>query len=335
MITYRRFRNTDPPHLTDVWNESLTSRGTFPLSTAAVLERWVFTKPYFDPAGLIVASDESGRVIGFALNGFGPNEELTALAYDVGVISAIILRPSHRRQGVGRELVRHSELYLSGKGAKKIRAGGVWPQSPYGFGIYGGTGSPGFLASDADADPFFLQLGYLPDVKTLVFQKKIDQPLTIADGRFGMLRRRYDTQVLRTATVPSWWHDCLWGTLEPVEFRIIDKLTDVPAVRVVVWELEGYGWRWGCPAAGILDIQVRPDLRRQGLGKLIIAQVMRFVQDQFFGIFEIQALADKPEAVGLCQATGLEQVDIGTSYVKILALDEASLADTQLVSTLP
>jgi GNAT superfamily N-acetyltransferase len=83
-----------------------------------------------------------------------------------------------------------------------------------------------------------------------------------------------------------------------------------------VWELEGYGWRWGAPAAGILDIQVRPDLRRQGLAKLLIAQILRFVQDQFFGIAEVHAPADRPDAIALCQSVGLEQVDVGTTYLK-------------------
>ena len=27
-----------------------------------------------------------------------------------------------------------------------LRAGPVWPPAPFGFGLYGGTGSPGFLA---------------------------------------------------------------------------------------------------------------------------------------------------------------------------------------------
>jgi hypothetical protein len=43
---------------------------------------------------------------------------------------------------------------------------------------------------------------------------------------------------------------------------------------------------------------------------------LRFVQDQFFAIAEVQAPADRPEAVGLCQSVGLEQVDVGTTYRK-------------------
>ncbi|MBX9585571.1 MAG: GNAT family N-acetyltransferase, partial [Gemmataceae bacterium] len=75
MTTFRRFRNTDPPALADVWNESHTARGAYPLRTPALLERWVFSKTYFDHDGLIVAED-GGRVVGYALAGFAPTPEL-------------------------------------------------------------------------------------------------------------------------------------------------------------------------------------------------------------------------------------------------------------------
>ena len=318
MTLFRRFKNTDPPALAEVWNEAHTARGAYPLRTPALLERWVFSKPYFDPDGLILAVDEATNIVqGYALAGFSPNADLSAMSFDEGVICSTAVRPSERRKGVGRGLVQHLEQYLRSRGAKQLRAGPVWPQCPFGFGIYGGTSCPGFLATDPDADPFFKSLGYAPAGNTLVFQKKLDQPLTVADARFGMLRRRYDTQVLRAAAVNTWWHDCVWGTLEPVEFRIVDKLANsMPCARAVVWELEGYGWRWGFPSAGILDIQVRGDLRRQGIAKLLIAQILRFLQDQFFGICELHASADRPDLIALCKSATMEQVDVGTTYLK-------------------
>ncbi|HSQ57518.1 MAG TPA: GNAT family N-acetyltransferase [Gemmata sp.] len=319
MIRFRAFRNADPPALADVWNESHPARSAYPLRTPAILERWVFSKPYFDPEGLIIAYDDAddNKVVGYILAGFGPNEELTALDKTNGVICSLAVRPSARRHGLARDLVHRAEEYLTANGSTILRAGPRWPYCPFGFGLYGGTNCPGFLQSDEGADPFFKSLGYEPAQTTLVFHKKLDAPLTIADGRFSLLRKRYDTQVLRAAGVPSWWHDCVWGTLEPVEFRLVDKLANnFLAARAIVWELEGYGWRWGFPSAGILDIQVRQDLRRQGLAKLLVAQVLRFLQDQFFGICELQAAADDPALVGLCRSATMEQVDTGIAYIK-------------------
>jgi ribosomal protein S18 acetylase RimI-like enzyme len=318
VITFRHFKNTDPPALADVWNESHPARSAFPLRTPGLLERWVFSKPYFDPEGLIVAvDDENKKVLGYVHAGFGPNAELTALDRSQGVICSLAVRPAERRHGLARELVQRAEQYLIARGTTTLRAGPRWPYCPFGFGLYGGTNCPGFLASDPGAEPFFTSLGYAPAGTTLVFHKRLDAPLAIADGRFGLLRKRYETQVLRSAGVPSWWHDCVWGTLEPVEFRLVDKLANnFLAARAIVWELEGYGWRWGFPSAGVLDIQVRQDLRRHGLAKLLMAHVLRFLQDQFFGICEVQAPSDQQDLIGLCRAATLEQVDIGTTYVK-------------------
>jgi ribosomal protein S18 acetylase RimI-like enzyme len=319
VISFRRFKNTDPPALADVWNESHPARSAYPIRTPAVLERWIFSKPYFDPDGLIVAVDDASdnKVIGYVLAGFGPNEELSALDYSQGVICSLGVRPSVQRGGVARDLVGKAEEYLTARGATTLRAGPRWPYCPYGFGIYGGTNAPGFLASDAGADPFFRSLGYEPAGSTFVFHKKLDAPLAVTDARFTLLRKRYETQVLRAAGVPSWWHDCVWGTLEPVEFRLLDKLSNsFLAARAVVWELEGYGWRWGFPSAGVIDIQVRQDLRKQGLAKLLMSQILRFLQDQFFGICELHAADDQPALVALCRSVGMEQVDVGTTYIK-------------------
>ncbi len=317
MTLYRRFRNTDPPELVDVWNAALPNRGAYPLRTAGLLDRWVLSKTYFDPDALTVAVDpDGGKAVGFSLAGFGPNHDLSAANTDDGVVCFVAVKPEWRRKGIGRELVRRAEEYLTTRGATTLRAGPVWPHNPYGFGMYGGGNSPGWLSSDPDADPFITSLGYAPVAQVQVFQKRLEQPLTLADPRFVMLRKRYDLQLLRAAAIGSWWHDCVWGPLEPVEFRLVDKLTNIPAARAVVWEMEGYGWRWNHPSAGVFDAQVRPDLRRQGLGKMLIAQILRFLQDQFFGVVELQTPTDNEPAVQLCKSLGMSPVDLGTTYVK-------------------
>ncbi|HJZ55544.1 MAG TPA: GNAT family N-acetyltransferase, partial [Gemmataceae bacterium] len=143
MTIFRRFKNTDPPALAEVWNESHTSRGAYPLRTPGLFERWIFSKPYFDPDGLILAVDEAtNRVQGYVLAGFAPTEDLSALSYEEGVICGIAVRPADRRKGIGRELVARIERYLAQRGAKRFRAGPVWPQCPHGFGLYGGANCP-------------------------------------------------------------------------------------------------------------------------------------------------------------------------------------------------
>lgn len=320
MISYRRFRNTDPPGLVDVWNDTATGRGSYPVRSTAILDRWIFSKIYFDPDGLIVAEEtvdgSKPCIVGFAIAGFGPNEEQTDLDRSQGVTCSVVVKHSHRKLGIGSELLKRSEAYLTGLGATRLRVGAMNPVNPYLFGLHGGANSPGILMSDGDAGPFLAKHGYSRGDGVTIFQRKLDAPLSVADARFNYLRRRYDVQLIRTATVGSWWSECVWGLLEPVEFRAYDKLTGMPCARAVVWELEGFNGRWNHPAAGILDVQVRPDLRKQGMAKMLLFQILRFLQDQFFGIAELQVRSADPAAVGLCTSLGFESIDEGFVYEK-------------------
>ena len=104
MLRIRRFRNDDPPGLVALWQESFTGRGAAPLRTAGPLERYVFAKPYFDPAGFLVAEDD-GRLVGFAHAGFGPNADETAPDPSRGVVCAIAVHPAYHRHGIGTRLL--------------------------------------------------------------------------------------------------------------------------------------------------------------------------------------------------------------------------------------
>lgn len=313
MIDYRRFRNDDPPRLAAVWANAFPHRGAYPNPTPCTLDRWLFSKPYFDPAGLVVAQDGQ-RAVGFALAGFGPNETQTGTAPDPGVICLVAVLGSHRRRGIGRELLRRAESYLTDRGARTLVAGPVRPLCPFGFGLYGGGDAPGFLASDPAAGPFLEAHGYRPWLTTLVQQRRLDRPLGLADARFTGLRRRFELQILPRVSMHSWWTECVFGPAEPVEFRSADKLTGRVAARALAWELEGYGQRWGGPAAGVIDLQVCDELRGQGVGKFLLAQVLKYLQDLEIRVVEGQAPEANPFAVGLLRTVGFEQVDVGHSY---------------------
>jgi ribosomal protein S18 acetylase RimI-like enzyme len=318
MPSLRRFRNDDPPKLAEIWNEAFTGRGTYPLRSLSPLERCIFSKPYFDPAGFIVAVD-GGVPVGFVHAGFGPTDEEIRIDPTRGIICAIAVRASHRRTGLGAELLRAAEAYLADRGTKTIQAGARWPRCPFYFGLYGGSNMPGFLDSDVAAGPFLLHQGYRAGETTAVLQRRLDQPVPAADNRFVALRRRFDTRLLPQMAMGSWWQECVYGLLEPVEFRLEDKLSGMPAARALLWEMEGYSWRWGCPSVGVLDIQVRSDLRRQGVAKFLLTQILRRLQEEYFGIVEAHAPESNPTALALFQSLGFQTVDAGRDYLKDLS----------------
>jgi len=289
VVDYRNFRNNDPPGLAVIWNEAFTARGEVRLRHSSPLENFVFSKPYFDPAGLIVAVEEN-VLVGFAHASFGANQQQTALDPTAGVLSLIGVRPSHRRQGIGSELLRRSEAYLAGRGATAFFAGPMAPYNPFYFGLYGGSDSPGFLASDLPADHFLSRHNYQVQQTCLVYQRGLSQPINIVDGRFTALRKHYEVRIVPRTGAGSWWQECTIGPVEVVEFHLVDKATNQVAARTSVWEMDLFSWRWSQPAVGILDVEVLPELRRQGLGKFLISQMLRYLQEQYFGLTEVQLL---------------------------------------------
>lgn len=314
MIQLRTFRNTDPPALVEIWNESFTQRSAYALRSASLLEHCVFAKPYFDPAGLIVAEDE-GRVVGFVHTGFGPNSAENDLAMETGVICALAVRATHRRQKIGSQLLARAEEYLRRLGSNDIIAGGMKPLNPFYFGIYGGADSPGCLQSDAAARPFFENNGYTNWSSSVVLERRLEQYQPIVDPRFLAVKRRHDVQLIQQPEISSWWQDCVLGVFEPVEFRLVDKLSGIPAARALVWEMSA-GRPPGNSAAGILDVQVRSDMRQQGLAKFLLNTLLRYIQEQFFRGAEVHVPEANEAALGLFKSLGFEQVDLGRSFRK-------------------
>ncbi len=315
VIEYRTFRNTDPPALTTIWNESLIERGAIHLQHSTPFETHVLAKPYFDPRGLFIATASSVPV-GFAHVGFGPDEFGKALSTQSAVVCAIAVRPKFRKLGIGSELLKRCEAYAAQSGAANFLAGPHPQFDPFYFSLYGGSALPGFLASDQSAAPFFARNGYRPQSSIVVLQRSINANLPAADGRFPGIRRQYDVRILSRSARSSWWQECVTGPIEVADFRLEEKGTNTESGRLSVWEMEHFGARWGQSAIGILDIQIDPALRRRGLGKYLMCQALRYLAEQFFLVTETQIPAANLEALAFFKSLGFAQVDAGTVFAK-------------------
>jgi GNAT superfamily N-acetyltransferase len=316
VIHFRTFRNTDPPGLAEVWNEAFTGRGAVQLRHSSPLERFAYSKPYFDPKGLILAEDD-GKCIGFAHAAFGANLAETALSHGVGVTCAIGVRPAYQRKGIGTELLRRSEAYLRERGSELLYAGGMRPLNPMYFGLYGGDDLPGFLESDSAAAPFMKARGYQAEACSLIFQRALDKPVSVVDARFVSLRTKLEMQAVPRGGIDTWWQECTLGPVELIEFRLVETATNHTVAAAAAWEMEGFSWRWGLPAVGVLSLMVEESRRRQGLGKFLVTCILRYLQDQYFGIVEAQAIGDNPAVVSLLGVLGFEQVDRGHVYQRV------------------
>ncbi len=315
MIQYRTFRNADPPAVVSVWNQCFTGRGATILRGSTLVEYFTFAKPYFDPQGMILAL--SGETpVGFAHAGFAATADGSALDAKVGVLCALGVVPTWRRQGIGSELLRRAEEYLRGRGAAELYAGPLAPRNPFTFGIYGGCQSAGFLDSDPLARPFLEKHGYRPRDAVVVLQRRLSQPLNVIDPRFAAFRPQYEVHA-GPLPVTNWWQECVLGPIEVVEFRLVDRAhPQTPVGQAVLWEMETFRPRWNDHAVGVLDLEVVPEMRRCGLAKFLLTQILRHLQEQYFAVVEVLVAEGDAAGLGLVHQLGFHPVDTGRSYLR-------------------
>jgi ribosomal protein S18 acetylase RimI-like enzyme len=313
---YRTFRNPDPPRVADVWNASLAGPRTvlIPPRSTGLLECFTLAKPYFDRDGLILAFD-GDRPVGLAHAGFAGTADSAAIDRSRGVVCTLGVAPSHRRQGVGSELIRRAEDYLRQKGAKEILAGPCPPANPFTFGLYGGADSPGFLASEGLTRPFLEHRGYQVTRSVGVFRCSLKRLQLPPDPRFLEVHASYDILGAPYSRA-GWYQESVIGPVEAVEYRLQGKGSGQLAGRIVLWDMATFGYGWGETCVGMLGLTIDPSLRRRGLAKYLVAQVLLHLQHQSFDSFEACVGLDDEAGVGLFRGLGFEQADTGHCYRK-------------------
>jgi ribosomal protein S18 acetylase RimI-like enzyme len=311
-MLYRSFRNPDVPQLVAVWNDAFSQRGAVHFPCTTLFEEHVLAKLSFDPAGLFIALDQD-RIVGFAHAGFGPNANLSSFDRTHGVIALIAVSPSHRRRGVGSELLRLCLKYLRDAGAERITAGDV-DGNPFYFSLHGGSSGLGVLESDEFAHPFLARHSFQREVSFDVYHRRLAGSVSLGDGRFGELRRLYEFRVESRHGIRDWHEECRLGPIELHDFLLTEKATGQRVAHATLWEMAGFGQRWNESAAGLIEIAVREDLRRRGLARMLLSQTFRYLQDQFFSVVEVQARQDDIATKGLFTGVGCHNIDASHLY---------------------
>lgn len=298
-----------------LWEECELGRGAATGLHCDEFDELVFAQTYFDPAGLIVACD-GAEVVGYVHAGFGANEDRSWISTTQGVICAVMVRPSHRGRGIGRELVRRAEQYLLSRGTTRIQAGPADPRDPFYCGIYGGTQSAGFLASDPAAAAFFVSLGYQPGQEYLVFQRSLGVGSADPVG-VRLVNVRRSTRLTALPQDPkSWWWQTRIGRLDAMHLALTPRQGGGALARVSVVGLDRYSTRWQTRGIGLLNLFVAESCRQKGYGQALLVEVCRRVRDDMIQLAEAHAPAADSAAIAVLESAGFSAVDTGRVYYR-------------------
>lgn len=117
-ITIRAFQRGDLAPLVELWN---TTMAADPVSEQRLLLDFVLD-PHFDPNGLLLAHD-GDDLVGFVLGLTARPDLPSDNAVGTGVIVGFGVAESHRRQGIGTELLQQLEAFWREKNVTTIQIG--------------------------------------------------------------------------------------------------------------------------------------------------------------------------------------------------------------------
>jgi ribosomal protein S18 acetylase RimI-like enzyme len=311
---FRPFRNSDPPRIAEIWRDQPPQRGLMQPVTPGLLEQLVFSKPYFDPQGLILALSDDVP-IGFVHAGFGSNEEQTDIDNSLGTTYQLMLRGDHRNYGLADELLRRAEDYLRGRGAKVLYGGGIRPLNAFYLGLYGGSELPGVLASDPMLGATCLRNGYreIDRVEILQLELASFRPPIARSQR--QLRRELSSREVYGPPARSPWEAWTISDFERLRFYLAAGNGSALA-EVDFWDIEPLSTRWGVATAGMFDLRVTDQRRRQGLATFLLVDAFERLRGRGIALVEAQTMQHNAPALALYRKLGFTKIDQGVVYRK-------------------
>ena len=317
VIEYRTFRNGDPPHIADTWARATLGPWTmFPL-TSALLEDRVFSRTYFDPQGLFVAT-EDGKIVGFAHAARGLDSSGSGLSLTEGTTLLVIVEPHQDREGIADELLRRCERFLIDRGVSVLFGGGDASRRCFYFGLYGGADLPGILDSLPDMKNLFLRAGYSESKRISIlsrsiigYRPKVDR-LQIAIKRKTQLKS-FDMPAFRT-----WWEAASLSGIGLRRYELFNASAELLGA-CTIWDMQPYSSSRATAVAGLLSVDIMGTRRREGLAYYLVAWAMHDLAAQGVAQIETQSPCCNAAAMHLFEKLGFIELERGTVFRKEIA----------------
>jgi ribosomal protein S18 acetylase RimI-like enzyme len=315
MLTYRTFRNPDPPAIAALWQSRAGHPGLLQPLSPDLLEQLVFARLYFDHGGLLLAHDE-GRLVGFAHAGFGPDPEQSWISTETGVVCVVVTAPGCAETEVAAGLLGRCEEYLRQRGAKVVLAGGLRPLCPFYLGLYGGSELPGVLDSDVTVRQALAAQGYCEAERTFLFRRGLDGFEPRIDRWQMQVRRQMQVEVTVDAPTHTWWEACTLGEFDLTRFDLVVRNGGATVATALFRSVEPIGTVGVGRGVGLLGLSVDETSRRRGVATFLLNEAFRQFLRQGITQVEAQTNDDNVAAIATLNKLGLQEAARGGVWKK-------------------
>ncbi|MGD0899905.1 MAG: GNAT family N-acetyltransferase [Thermoguttaceae bacterium] len=311
MLTYRAFRNTDPPAICSIWRSRGGQARLFQPVSTDLLEQHVYAKLYFDYPGLILAW-EGGQAVGFAHAGFGSTDTGDGVSTELGTTYVVLTRPDCDEAAIARGLLERCEDYLRRRGAKVLYGGGIQPLSSFYLGLYGGSDLPGVLESDVVAQGVYASAGYREIDRTILLQRDLSTFEATVDRRQMQIRRQMLVEIVVDPPSRNWWEACTLGAFDLIRLEIVPR-SGGPAVAAATFrDMDLLPVTARPKSLGLIDVWVEESFRRRGVAMFLLGEAFRHFFHEGVTTIEIQTMQHNVAALGLYHKLGFQQVAHGS-----------------------
>lgn len=314
MILFRPFRNDDPPRLADVWRAADLGPAAMQPMTSTLLEAAVFSKPFFERAGLIVAVDGE-RTVGFAHAGFGPAPDRMAIDTAVGTTVLVVVVPHPERAAIAAGLLAECEAYLRGRGARVLLGGGTADMGGFYLGLYGGSDIPGILDSTPWMQEAFRAGGYVPQERIAVLRRPLAGFRPPVNRLQLAIRRASTLSVIEEPSRRNWWEAATTTGIALRRYLLRNGAEELLG-SATFWDMEPVASAWGVTAAGLLHVDIEGPRRRQGLASYLVAEALHDLANEGVSMVETQVAESNAAALSLFDKLGFQAGDHGTVFRK-------------------
>ena len=317
VITYRKFLNTDPPALVELWQQQKPCRSISQIINRKMLERMVFSKPYFDPDGLILAF-ENDRPVGFIHVGFAPNSTMDDLDRSIGILAQIRIDGGVDQGAIANGLWAEARRYYQEHGTGVCHAGGVFPNSPFYVGLYGGSRIPGIPDDDESMLRSLNELNFESGDRIAILRVNLQGYRPPVNRKLMTVRRQYQVSAIVDPLLPNWWECCTFGWAELFGFRIVRRSDQQVVGSTLFWDVQPLANQWGVATMGMVNLLIDEEHRENGLGTLLVSESLRHLAGQGVSCVEIQLPESDEPAIALARRIGFEQVGLGREFKVVL-----------------
>ena len=315
MIEYRCFRNDDPPRLADVWRAADLGPAAMQPMTSALLEACVFSKPYFDRAGLVVAVDGE-RVVGFAHAGFGPNADLSAIDHAAGTTMLVVTVPHEDEPAVADGLLARCEDYLRVRGVAAPRGGGTPTLGGFYLGLYGGSNLPGILDSSPRMQAVFRRAGYAEAERIAVLRRSLAGFRPPVNRLQMAIRRATTLRVIDEPSRRTWWEAAATTGIALRRYELRNATEELLG-SASFWDMQPLAAAWGVTATGLLHVDIEGPRRRQGLASYLVAEALHDLAEEGVTLVETQVAESNAAAVNLFEKLGFAIAERGSVFTRL------------------